>query len=99
MKWVKDIDSLHDFITYVYLRAPDRFPVEDFLEAHEQMTLEKAFKELSYGIELVLKDFPLANNDARLSSMLEKAYDAYTNNEIVKGAHLLQDFQNAIFKE
>ncbi len=48
--WVKDIDSLFDFIGYVVIYAPDRFPVEDYLAPGEQMTLAMAFDELRYGL-------------------------------------------------
>lgn len=73
MTWVRDIDSLYNFIGYVVLRAPDRFPREDYLKEDEQMTLERAFDELRYGVELIEKDFPGANVERGLQSLLDQA--------------------------
>lgn len=53
MAWVRDKNSFWNFIGYVVLRAPDRFPVEDYLKPDEQMNLERAFVELSRGIQLM----------------------------------------------
>jgi hypothetical protein len=55
---IRDIDALYDFIGYVVVSAPDRFPKEDYLSDHEQMNLERAFAELRHGIALVESDFP-----------------------------------------
>ena len=45
-RWIRDARSLSDFIGYVVIYAPDGFPEEDYLQPHEQMTLERAFDEL-----------------------------------------------------
>lgn len=99
MAWVKDIDSLFDFIGYVVLYAPDRFPVEDYLAPGEQMTLAMAFDELRHGLSLV--DPEVANEDKlrKLTSMLDESLAAYRSGDDVKGAHLLQDFEGLIFKQ
>ncbi len=96
--WVRDIDSLYDFIGYVVLSAPDRFPKEDYLADHEQMNLEKAFHELRKGIVLVEQDFPGADKQRGLSAVLDEALASYEKGDEVRGAHRLQDFQNLIFK-
>lgn len=96
--WVEDINSLYDFIGYVVLRAPDRFPKEDFLSAAEQMTLEKAFAELKHGISLIEKDFPGADKERGLSNLLEQALASYLSGNELAGAHLLQDFESRIYK-
>ena len=58
MDWVRDVDSFYNFIGYVVLRAPNSFPKEDYLQDHEQMTLDKAFEELRVGLRLAQADFP-----------------------------------------
>ena len=98
MQWVKDIDSLYNFIGYVILRAPDRFPKEDFLCEAEQMNLEKAFSELRRGIDFVDIDFPGADVDRVLSRLLDSSFASYKMGDDKSGAHLLQDFQDKIFK-
>jgi hypothetical protein len=96
--WVRDIDSFYNFIGYVVLSAPDRFPREDYLEEEEQMNLERAFDELRHGIELVEKDFPGANAERGLQSLLDRALLSYRSGDEVTGAHLLQDFEQLVFK-
>jgi hypothetical protein len=98
MRWVSDIDSLYDFIGYVVLRAPDRFPHEDYLSAGEQMNLEKAFAELRSGLELIDPEVADAGKRKVLSSLLDQALTAYKAGDEVRGAHLVQDFQDLIFK-
>jgi len=98
MPWVRDIDSLHDFIGYVVLSAPDRFPREDYLSEAEQMNLERAFAELRRGVTLVEKDFPGADRERGLSVILDKALVTYRNGDEVAGANLLQDFEKLIFR-
>ncbi|WP_299322366.1 hypothetical protein [Parasphingopyxis sp.] len=97
-EWVKDIDALHDFVSYVVLCAPDEFPVEDFLEDHEQMNLEKAFEELRHGILLLHPEVGTPQKVPIMHSKLDEAYKAYKAGDGDKGAHLVQDFRNMIFK-
>jgi hypothetical protein len=99
MPWVRDIGSLYDFLGYVVLRAPNRFPREDYLSDEEQMTLNRAFAELRQGVRLVEKDFPGADAKRGLSAILEQALALYRAGDDVGGAHKLQDFERLIFKE
>jgi len=95
--WVKDANSLYDFIGYVVLYAPDRFPREDYLPEGEQMTLERAFAELNAALAMVESDLPNAPS-SNLRGLLEQSAAAYRSAEPVRGAHLLQDFQDLVFK-
>lgn len=99
MNWVRDINSLYDFIGYVVLRAPDRFPVEDYLPADQQMNLDRAFDELRRGLGLVEPE--VANDEKRkgLQQLLDESLNAYRMGDDMKGAHLLQDFEALIFKQ
>lgn len=99
MIWVKDIDSFYDFIGYVVLRAPNRFPVEDYLPAEEQMNLDKAFIELRRGVDLIDPEVATGEKLKIIESLLNQAYVAYKEGEQVKGAHLLQDMEGMIFKK
>ena len=99
MAWVRDIGSLYNFIGYVVLGAPDRFPKEDYLSEPEQMNLERAFAELKRGVSLVEADFPGADAQRGLSALLEEAFALYKAGDDIGGAHKLQDFSANIFKE
>ena len=97
MAEIEDIDSLYDFIGYVVVCAPDNFPYRDFLPPHEQMTLDKAFAELRGAMSLLDPSVATGNKRKVLSALLDQALDAYRVGETLKGAHLLQDFQDLIF--
>lgn len=99
MAWVRDIDTFYNFIGYVVLRAPNRFPVEDYLPADEQMTLDKAFLELRKGIAMLDPAVADEQNRRKLSSLLDASLAAYRSGDDVKGAHLLQDFEGLIFNK
>jgi hypothetical protein len=94
---VKDASSLYDFIGYVVLYAPDSFPREDYLPESEQMTLGRAFAELHAAVAMVESDLHHASA-SDLCKLLEQSAQAYRSGEQVKGAHLLQDFQDLVFK-
>lgn len=98
MAWVKDIDSLYDFLGYVVLRAPNRFPVEDYLPADEQMTLDKAFSEIRTGLSFIDPEVAGAEKRKTLLDLLDASYLAYQRGDDIKGAHLLQDLEGLIFK-
>ena len=98
MRWVRDIDSLYDFIGYVVLHAPNRFPREDYLSETEQMNLERAFVELRSGIALIEADFPGADQQRGLSALLDRALASYRSGADVQAAHLLQDFERLVYK-
>ncbi|MFC0156126.1 hypothetical protein ACFFJ4_21825 [Xanthomonas dyei] len=98
MARVNSIDSLYDFIGYVVLCAPDNFPVRDYLPADAQMNLDRAFAELRHGIELIEHDMADDAKRKHLASLLDQAFAAYKAGDELRGAHLVQDFQNLIFK-
>ena len=95
---IQSIDSLYDFIGYVVLCAPDRFPRRDYIPEDRQMNLERAFEELKQAISLVETDYPGADQQRGLSATLDRALASYRQGDIVAGAHTLQDFQDLIFK-
>lgn len=98
MAWVRDIDSFYNFIGYVINRAPNTFPVEDYLVPSEQMNLDRAFDELRHGLEFV--DPEVADNEkkSQLNALLDESLSAYRAGEEIKGAHFLSDFESLIFK-
>lgn len=92
-RWVRDARALYDFIGYVVVYAPDGFPVEDYLQPHEQMTLDLAFDELRHGIGLLQLPAPRAQ---ALQALLDTALQHYRSGDDVRGAHVLQDFEQAL---
>ena len=97
MGWIQDLNSLRDFVGYVVLCAPDNFPEEDFLKPDEQMNLERAFEELRNALNLfkTSKLNDVKRRDAL--ALLEESLNSYRTGDVVRGAHLLQDFRSFIF--
>lgn len=98
MAWVRDIDSLFNFIGFVVLRAPSNFPVEDYLPADEQLNLERAFAELRRGVELIKAQAPNLSGIEKLDVVLVEALAFYRRGEDLQGAQRLHDFEALIFK-
>lgn len=102
MYLMSDLEDLWNHVGYVVLCLPDQFPVEDFLSDEDQMTMEKGYEQLHQGINIAYppdqykgKDYDDLRN--HLASYLLESRKAYDMGDVVKGAHLLQDFRNAIF--
>lgn len=98
MAKIRSVDHLYNLIGYVVLSAPDSFPIEDYLEPAQQMTLDKAFAQLREGVEVAYPDDFHPEKKPMLYALLDQSLAAYRAGEDVKGAHLLQEFQDNIFE-
>src|SRR4051794_16685062 len=96
---VKNISALYNFIGYVVLCAPDHFPYEDYLDAADQMSLEKAFGELREAVQLIDAEVAPPKRRTHLYALLDQSLGAYRRRDVVSGAHLLQDFRNLVFED
>jgi hypothetical protein len=98
MRSLNTIDVLREFIGYVVLYAPAKFPREDFLEDADQMTLDKAFALLRTGIDLVEREVPGVDAKCGLSLLLEESLKSYRLGNRLQAAHQLQAWRTAILK-
>jgi len=99
MNWVKNLNDLLDFLSYMVLYAPDEFPEEDYLSPEEQMNLEKAFEVLNNSMEFVREKISNGDQLQQLQGLLNDSNTAYKDGDDVKGAHLLQEFEAVVFKD
>lgn len=95
---IKSVDDLWNHIAYVMAYAPDQFPVEDFLADNEQMNLDRAFDQLRQGIEVAYPESTFEAKRRRLDEILDRSYSAYRAGDDIAGGHLLNEFQDHIFK-
>jgi hypothetical protein len=95
---MKSLDDLWNHIAYVLACAPNDFPAEDFLSPDEQMTLDRAFEQLRDGIGLAYPAGEFTEKRTSLNALLDRSYAAYRRGESVQAGHLLNEFQNSIFK-
>lgn len=99
MPWIKNLNGFLDFLSLVIVHAPDGFPKEDYLPDEEQLTLESAFKEIKSGMSFVE---PKISSDTVLDTLrarLDQALALYRQGDEVKGAHVLQDFEQLLLRE
>ena len=96
---MESIDDLWDHIAYVLGYAPDRFPYRDFLPVDQQMNLERAFDQLRQGVVIAYPEDDAEPKRAVLFGKLDQSFAAYRAGEELKAGHLLNEFQDAIFKQ
>lgn len=92
--WVYDRESFFDFLGFMIAHAPE-FPEEDFLEPHEQLTLESAFEELKKGLAIVTGSHPEIATDA-MNNLVAKAYSCFDRGDEAQGTRLLQDLDECL---
>jgi len=95
---VENVNDLWNHIAYVLLCAPDQFPREDFLSEDEQMNLDRAFEQLHQGVRIAYPEPDFASKRTILSDILDRSYAAYKAGEDITAGHLLNEFQDNIFK-
>ena len=94
---MKSVRQLYNFIAYVVLYAPDRFPREDYLPDDQQMNLQRAFERLRQGVDIAYPPDYHADKRAPLNSLLDMALASYQNGDLAEGARMLHEFENNIF--
>lgn len=95
---MKSVDDLWDHIAYVMAYAPNEFPYRDFIPEDQQMNLDRAFDQLREGVEVAYPEPSYASKRALLNSILDRSYAAYRADDEIAAGHLLNEFQDSIFK-
>jgi hypothetical protein len=84
-----DLHSFKDYVGFVQLCCPDRWPVRGGVSAAEQWSLDLAFRGLRLGIDLSQKekgDLPVFTEASRL---IEQAYAHYADGEVREGFQVM----------
>jgi len=97
LRLVNDLKELRQLLHVTVMCAPDKFPVRDFLQPEDQLTLDTAFRDLNYGMQFVAKRIKDSGKLSQIQTMLDAALLFYRQGETMKGAHLLQDLEDMIF--
>lgn len=79
MTWFpfNDLHSFKDYVVFVRMCAPDRFPQREGVPAKDQWTLELAFKGLEEGLALSMREKGNRTQFERVRQLFEKAAYAY----------------------
>jgi len=95
---MESVDDLWNHIAYVMGYAPDQFPYEDFLPDDQQMNLHRAFEQLRQGVEIAYPEASFTEKRGHLNGILDRSYAAYQIGDEIAAGHLLNEFQDNIFK-
>ena len=95
---MESVDDLWNHIAYVMAYAPDQFPHRDFVADDEQMNLERAFSQLRQGVEIAYPEAEYVDKRFLLYDILDRCHAHYKAGENVRAGHLLNEFQDNIFK-
>lgn len=93
-----DLHSFKDFVTFVYMRSPDRYPVREGVGPDEQWTLDLAFEGLRHGLSLTAAekgDLPVLST---CRAMIEEAYTHYREGRMRDGFVKLEEMEKLLRK-
>ena len=72
-----DLHSFKDFVVFVRVFAPDRFPVREGLPVEDQWNLDLAFSGLREGIALAIREKGEREEFMESARLIESAYAHY----------------------
>lgn len=98
MRLVENIDDLYNFIATVVLCAPNDFPYREWLADEDQLNLDRAFEEMRHSMTWMDEQVATPEKLPRMKELLEQSYQTYKKGDQYNGAHLLQDWEDMIFK-
>jgi hypothetical protein len=93
-----DLHGFKDYISFVYIRAPDRFREREGYGPDEQWTLELAFEGLRHGLDITAKEKGELPVLEKCRAMVEEAYVHYREGRMREGSFMLQDMAKLIRK-
>ncbi len=88
--WCKTIGELDDFLAFVVLYGPDRFPPQ------REMNIEKAFAQINAGINNSAGEIASAAKVDELKALSRRAEDKFGSGRVVQAAHLLQEMSELL---
>ena len=86
----QDVHSFKDFLGMVIVCAPDNFVTCDWLSAAEQTDLKRAFEGLSYGLNLVEREFGTSDGLNRARVLVSESLEAYRSGSEIAGQQKLE---------
>ena len=93
------LSELNDYLGFVVLSAPNKFPKVGPFGEDPANILETAFAQLREAMTLANKKIKDPEVIQELNTLLERSLSAYRAGDVGQGAHLLQDIQDILFPE
>lgn len=94
---IKNLADLNDYIGFVVLCAPNKFPKVGPFSGNPQADVNHAFVQLNEGMRLLEKKLKSDEQMEHLRKILDDSRNAYLEGDGKRGAHLLQDLQDIVF--
>ncbi len=91
-----DLHGFKDYVTFVYLCAPDHFPEREGFGPDEQWTLDLAFEGLRHGLSLTATEKGELPVVATCRSMVEEAYTHYGEGRMREGFFKLEEMEKLL---
>lgn len=89
MDWIQSYQEFYEFLAKVLICAPDDFPEEDYLPAHKQLNLQRAYEELEKGLVFVKQRLD-SQKFQEVVADLKESKKAYEIGDERTGAKLIQ---------
>jgi hypothetical protein len=96
--WRHAIGVLSDTVVFVMGRAPDKFPIEDYLPADKQMTLERAFKEMRAEFQSFADAFGEAAEIDECRVAIDESYSLYCAGDSIAGGKRLEQLYHHLLR-
>ena len=94
----QDLHAFKDFLATVIVCAPDQFIYEDWNPPEKQMTLDRAFVGLRYGLDLAAKEKGESDLLARCRALVEESYAEYKAGRDHAGQLKLEEVEKLLAK-
>jgi len=91
-----DLHSFKDYVGFVQMCSPDRFPLHEWAAPDAQWTLERAFEGMRYGLQLSIKekgDLPVF---AKCQKLVDDAHDHFKAGRRREGYFTLEEMRKLL---
>jgi hypothetical protein len=93
-----DLHSFKDYVGFVKLCAPDRFPHREGVVPDEQWTVDLAFDGLRLGMDMATKEKGELPAFDQCRKLIEEAYPCYKGGNRREGYFKLEEVQKLLKK-
>ncbi|HUO92759.1 MAG TPA: hypothetical protein VMU22_07550 [Rhizomicrobium sp.] len=91
-----DLHSFKDYVGFVKLCLPDRFPNREGVRPDDQWTLNLAFEGLRFGLDMAVREKGERREFTESRRLVDEAYDAYKFGDIRSGFMKLELVQKLL---
>src|SRR5713101_4570884 len=94
--WRHALSVFRDRLGYVMGRAPNNFPIEDYLPPDKQMNLERAYDRLRLEFQDFVEAFGSSPETAEWHLAIEDSYQFFKKGESLAGKQRLNQLYNSL---